>query len=136
MSELPAAPPAYNREAEPFWSAAAKGRLVLPVCDACDHPIWYPRSWCPLCGSDSVTWTEMSGKGTVHTFSVVYQNRAPGFAEELPYAVGYITLDEGPQIMSNITGIDPAELKIGQKVEVYYEDATPELTVPKFRPIK
>ena len=54
----------------------------------------------------------------------------------MPYVVGYITLDEGPQIMSNVTGIDPEEVRIGQKVEVYFDDVTPNLTLPKFKVVQ
>ncbi len=128
--------PRVSHDTAPYWEALREHKLSLTKCNKCDKVAFPPRPFCPFCFDADVTWTEMSGKGTVHTFSIVYQNRAPGFADEVPYAVGYVTLDEGPQMMTNITGIDPAEVRIGQKVEVYYEDVLPDLTIPKFKVVQ
>ena len=128
--------PRISHDTAPFWEALREHKLSLPKCNKCGKVSFPPRPFCPLCFDTDITYTELSGKGTVHTFSVVYQNRAPGFAEEVPYVVGYVTLDEGPQMMSNITGIDPAEVRIGQRVEVYFDDVTPNLTLPKFKVVQ
>jgi len=115
MSELPAAAPPYNVEAAPYWSAAAEGRLVLPVCDTCGHHIWYPRSWCPVCGSASVTWTELSGRGTVYACTVVRKGMGP-WAAATPYVVAYVELAEGPRILTNIVTTDAASIDVGTPV--------------------
>jgi uncharacterized OB-fold protein len=81
-------------------------------------------------------WTELSGKGEVHTFTVVYQNGMAGFVDDVPYAVGYVTLDEGPQMMTNFIGIEPEQVRIGMKVDIVYDDVTPEVTLPKFKPVQ
>ena len=80
-------------------------------------------------------WTELSGKAEVHTFTIVYQNGMRGFRDEVPYVVGYVTLDEGPQMMTNVIGIEPEKVRIGMKVEIVYDDVLPEVTLPKFRPV-
>ncbi len=128
--------PGISTDTKPYWDALKEHKLMLPKCSQCSKISFPPRPFCPDCLNFDVKWTELSGKGTVHTFSVVYQNKSRGFAEEVPYVVGYIQLDEGPQMMSNVTGIDPAQVKIGQKVEVYYDDVLPDLTLPKFRPAR
>jgi len=115
MSELPRARPPFNAEAAPFWAAAAEGRLVLPVCDACGHPIWYPRSWCPVCGSDSVTWTEMSGRGVVYAHTVIRKGMGP-WAAAAPYVGAYVELDEGPRVLTNVVTDDPDAVHIGMAV--------------------
>jgi uncharacterized OB-fold protein len=119
MSELPAAPPSYNREAEPFWTAATERRLVLPVCDACGHHIWYPRSWCPVCQSESVTWTELSGRGTVYARTVVRRGMGP-WAAATPYVVAYVELAEGPRILANIVTTDATSIDVGTPVVAVY----------------
>jgi hypothetical protein len=119
MSELPAGAPPYNAEAEPFWSAAAERRLVLPVCDACGHHIWYPRSWCPVCGSASVRWTEMSGRGTVYACTVVRKGMGP-WAAATPYVVAHVELAEGPRILTNIVTADAASIAVGTPVVAVY----------------
>ena len=106
MTDLPAGRPPFNPEAAPFWEAAADGRLVLPVCDGCGLAIWYPRAWCPVCGRDSVTWTEMSGRGTVYACTVIRKARGP-WAEAVPYVGAYVELEEGPRILTNVVTDDP-----------------------------
>lgn len=119
MSDLPAGRPPFNPEAAPFWEAAAEGRLVLPVCDACSHPIWYPRSWCPVCGSDSVTWTEMSGHGTVYACTVIRKGMG-AWAAATPYVGAYVELDEGPRVLTNVVTEDPDSVQIGMPVTAMF----------------
>ena len=64
-------------------------------CNACGKPHWYPRVVCPLCGSDDVEWREASGRGEVYSFSVVRRMGEP-------YVLAFVTLEEGPTVMTNI----------------------------------
>ena len=64
------------------------------------------------------------------------QNEAPGFRESLPYVMAYVDLDEGVKMLTNIVDCPPDQVKIGMPVEVVYEDATPEVTLAKFRPAR
>lgn len=114
-ADLPAHRPPFNKEATPYWEATAEGRLVLPVCDACGHHIWYPRSWCPVCGSDEVTWTEMSGRGTVYARAILHKGMGP-WAAATPYVGAYVELDEGPRILTNIVTDDPSAVEVGMAV--------------------
>lgn len=138
MSELPSPRPPFSAEAEPFWAAAAAGRLVLPVCDACGHHIWYPRSWCPVCGGDEVTWTEESGRGTVYASTVVRKAMGP-WRDAAPYVVAYVELDEGPRILTNVVTDDPGAVRIGDAVRATFVTVEPEEDAPpqailRFRP--
>ena len=76
-------------EIRPFWEAARRGKLLLAHCTACDRPHWFPRVVCPLCSSCDIEWREASGRGTVYSVSVA-RRATP------PYALAYVTLDEGP----------------------------------------
>jgi uncharacterized OB-fold protein len=64
----------------------------------------------------------------------MHQAYHPGFAAEVPYAVVVVELDEGPRLISNVVGVEPHAITIGMPVEVVFEDVTPEVTLPKFRP--
>ena len=119
MTELPASRPSFNPEAAPFWAAAAEGRLVLPVCDACGHHIWYPRGWCPVCGSESVTWTEMSGRGTVYACTVIRKAMGP-WGAAAPFVAAYVELAEGPRILTNVIADDPESVHIGTAVRATF----------------
>lgn len=139
MSDLPTLAPPYNPEAEPFWTAAAAGRLVLPRCDACGHHIWYPRSWCPVCGSDAVTWVELSGRGTVYACTVLHKAMGP-WAEAAPFVVAYVELDEGPRMLTNVVSDDPTQVRVGDAVQAIFLPATapregaPEQAIVRFVP--
>lgn len=126
--------PRIDEESKGFWEACQRHELVLQRCRACGKFRYYPRALCPHCLSDRTEWVLSSGQGTVYTFTVTYQNQAPGFRDALPYVMAYVELDEGVRMLTNIVDCDPAQVKIGMPVQVVFEDATPEVTVPKFKP--
>ena len=80
-----------------------------------------------------------AGLGTVYTYSVVRQNRMPGFQELGAYAVAYVDLDEGFRMMSTIVGVDDPtrDIAIGQRVQVEFEEQEGEgsYPIPVFRPV-
>ena len=119
MSPLPAYAPPVSDETTPYWVALGDGRLDLPVCDACGHHIWYPRSWCPVCQHDSVTWTAVSGHGTVYARTIIHKSMGP-WREAAPFIVAYVELDEGPRILTNVVTDDPAAVHVGAAVEAVF----------------
>lgn len=119
-----------------YWEACSKHKLVLQQCDDCGHLQFYPRPLCLSCMSEKLSWKEASGKGKVHTFSVVRQNRSPGFAEDVPYVLSVVELAEGPHMTSNIVGCIPEDVRVDLPVEVIFEDISESISLPKFRPCK
>jgi uncharacterized OB-fold protein len=98
--------------------AAATGTLHLQRCDACDtwrHP---PRIRCAACGSDAWTWRPVAGTGRIFTWTVTHRAVDPAFAEELPYAVVVVELDEGPRVVGNVVGIAVDDLRLDLPVKV------------------
>jgi uncharacterized OB-fold protein len=116
-----------------FWNKAAEGVLAVPKCGACERTFWHPRPRCPHCGSERVGWIRASGKGAVHTFTVVRQSGDPFFKTKVPYAVAMIDLDEGVRIMTNIVETPLEALAVGMRVEVLFEDAGDGIAIPLFR---
>jgi uncharacterized OB-fold protein len=51
-----------------------------------------------------------------------------------PYAIAYVTLDEGVTVMSNIVDTDLDTLVIGQRVKVVFRGSDGALTIPAFVP--
>lgn len=117
---------AYPETSE-FWSAAAGGKLMLKRCQDCNKTHWYPRAVCPMCGSIKLEWFQASGKGTIYAFS-------PARRAEPPYTLAYVTLDEGPTMMTNIVGAEPEALQLGQAVKVQFKAATEGRMMPFFEP--
>lgn len=120
-------PPAVNLESKPFFDAAAEGRFMIKRCQACGEAHWYPRTMCPTCHSDRTVWEESKGEGVVYTYSIMRRASAP-------YAIGYVTLDEGPAMLTNFVGMAPEDLKIGMRVKVRLQP-TEGAPVPVFAPI-
>ena len=133
---LPAPAPYINPEVKPFWDATAEGRLVVPRCDECQTLIWFPRPFCPACLSTAVTWVEVSGRGTVYSFTVNRRGAAdlPDYRNAGVYVLAYVELEEGPRMMTNIVDCDLDSIKCGQKVKVSFKKTENGASVPVFVP--
>jgi uncharacterized OB-fold protein len=131
---LPAQPPSVTLETQPFWDATREGRLVLPRCTACEFVIWYPRRFCPACGSRDVSWFDAAGTGTVYTYTIVTRGAGP-FRDAGPYVVAFVELDEGPRLMTNIVDGPPESVFVGQRVEVIFTATEDGTALPRFRTI-
>jgi uncharacterized OB-fold protein len=118
----------------PYWEAAAQGRLLIQECKTCGHRQWYPRAMCTKCAAD-VEWLECSGKGEIHTFTVIRQMGMRPFRDELPYVIAMVQLEEGPLVFGNVTGIEPDEVRIGAPVGVWFTRAADDIGVPSWRPV-
>jgi uncharacterized OB-fold protein len=121
---LPAPP--LTPESAPFFAAAAEGKFLLRRCTGCGRAHWYPRAACPFCFA-ATAWEEASGHGVIYSFSVM-RRTAP------PYAIAYVTLDEGPTMMTNLVQCDFDALRIGQSVRLVFVPADGGTPVPCFRP--
>lgn len=87
---------------EPFWAAAAQGRLLIQRCDACGNHVFYPRSQCPQCWDRRLSWREACGRGRLKSYSEVHKPGHPAWLPATPYTVGLVTLAEGPTMTSFI----------------------------------
>lgn len=117
----------------PFWEATTRDELLVQRCPACGAHQFYPRPFCTTCGG-TPEWVVASGRGTVHTFTVVRQNRTPPFDAMGAYPVAVVELDEGVRMMTNLVGVDPDDVHVGMPVEVHFV-AAEDLKLPFFRPI-
>lgn len=113
------------RDTAPFWQSG-DGRLIIPHCDACDEAFYYPRVLCPFCGSNNISWMGCKGTGTIYSVSV-FRRADPA------YALAYVTLDEGPRMMTNIVDCDLDAVRIGDRVRVTFKEVAG-VPTPMFRP--
>lgn len=123
---------------QPFWDSLKREAMELQCCDDCGKYIFYPRGICPHCLSNKLSWKPAKGTGEVHAFTIVHRNPHPAFQGEIPYVVALVELPEGVRMLTNLIDVkaDPEEVKVGMPVEVVYEKASDEITLPKFRPAK
>ena len=124
----------YPEEA-PYWEAARRHELRLQKCRQCGK-VWFPIGpVCPFCLSKDFEWALMSGRGVVSNCVVFHKAWAPWLESRVPYAVVQVELEEGPRLTTNLLGIKPSEIQIGQPVEVVFEDISDtEVTLVQFRP--
>ena len=109
--------------------------MWLRHCKSCDSSYFYPRDICPGCFSRETDWIKSSGKGIIHTFSIVHRGPTPPFRDKAPYVPVIVELEEGPRMPSNLVIEDPQpeKIKIGMAVEVIFEVLDDKITLPKFK---
>ena len=126
--------PVPTPDTQPFWDGCAAGELRIQRCLDCATPYFYPRPVCPACGSVRVEWFTASGEATLYSY-VISHRPAPGFENELPYAIAVVQLAEGPRMMTNITGLPqtPEALVLDMPLRVTFERRG-EVSLPVFEP--
>jgi uncharacterized OB-fold protein len=113
-------------ESQPFFDAAREGRLLIKRCADCGERHYYPRAVCPFCASPRTEWLEAAGRGSVYSYSVMRRT-------ERPYAIAYVTLEEGVTLLTNLVDCDFDRLAIGMPVRVVFRPKGEDI-VPMFAP--
>lgn len=119
----------------PYWEGAREGRLVFQRCTGCGRYLHPPSLICPRCGSEDLAWTEVSGRGKIHSFTIARQATTRGFQADVPYVVVLVEIEEDPGVLvlTNLVGdVDLEALDINIAVEVTFE-ARGEMVLPQFR---
>ncbi|MBS7622455.1 Zn-ribbon domain-containing OB-fold protein [Candidatus Bathyarchaeota archaeon] len=110
--------------AKSFYDFVREKVLMGCICQDCKTIMVPPRMSCIECGGERLRWSELSGKGSLETFTIVHV--APAFLKDkAPYAVGIVRLEEGPMITARLVGLDvlkPETFKIGMPMVVGYAD--------------
>jgi uncharacterized protein len=116
--------PPVNPENQAFYDAAREGRFMLGRCKSCKELHYYPRAVCPFCSGP----TELSaakGGGKIYSYSVMRR-----VAE--PYAIAYVTLDEGVTVLTNLVDCNLDTLRIGAPVRLVFKPAEGGEVIPMF----
>jgi uncharacterized OB-fold protein len=129
--------PVPDPTTQPFWDSLKAHAAQIQFSPKAGRWVFYPRNVCPYTGSRELEWRPISGQGKIHAFTIAYRNPNPAFQPDLPYAIVLVELEEGARIMGNLvdTPADPAHVRVDMPVELVYDDVTPEVTLPKFRPL-
>lgn len=116
-----------------FWESGADGKLRFLQCESCSYLVHPPTDYCPRCQGRSMAPTEVSGQGTVYSFTV---NHQPWDGVGDVYTIALVEIAEQPDIrlVTNIVGVEPSEVYIGMPVAVSFEDHDP-VYLPMFGPV-
>ena len=126
--------PAIGPENEHFWRRGERGELCFLRCADCQTYIHPPAPLCPGCLSRNIAPEAVSGRATVHTYTVNHQPWIPGF--DPPYVVAIVDIEEqeGLRLTTNLVGCELDEVRIGMAVQVCFEEREDGIFVPLFEP--
>jgi len=123
VSQAPA--PSENPESKPYFDALRDGKLLIKTCRQCGQVHFYPRAGCPFCFSASTDWLECNGTGTIYAYSVLRS------AKDLP-VLAYVTLSEGPTLMTSIVDSPVNALSNGAPVRLVVRPGADGTPAPMF----
>jgi len=119
------ATPNEDPDNKPFFDAARAGKLIIGKCLDTDKLFFPPRHVSPYTLSNNVAFVESKGEGEIYSFSVQRGKE--------PYCLAYVTLSEGPTMMTNIINTDLDAVRAGQKVKLVFKPSGG-APVPMFTP--
>ena len=128
---LPA--PVPDLDTQPFWDGCEAGKFLVPECSVCGARRWPPGPMCPVCRSTETTWIESTGRGSVYSWLVVHHPVNPVLADQVPYVVAMIDLEEGVRVVGNVEGCEPGEIVAGLPVDLVFETHEDGMQIPNFR---
>ncbi|MFD6454789.1 Zn-ribbon domain-containing OB-fold protein, partial [Nocardia sp. NPDC060220] len=116
-------PPPITPETAFYWASGADGRLRITQCRSCAALIHPPQPACRYCRGDQLEISVVSGFATLIGFTVNERFAVPGLPA--PYVVAQVALEEDSRVRltTNVIDCDPADLVLGQRMEVVFEQA-------------
>ena len=125
--------PVPDGDTQAYWNGVAEQRLLVPRCGACGRWIWLPRPLCPTCHQPDPAWTEVTGEGSLLSWTVIHPPVLPVWADEVPFPVGLVELVEGVRMVGRVVDAAERDLVVGQPMVLRWrsEGAQP---LPTWRP--
>jgi uncharacterized OB-fold protein len=120
---------------QPFWAAARENRLAIQHCNTCGCAYHPPVGLCENCASDDLGVREVSGRGSIYSYTIVHSQRVPAFDRLTPFVIGRVELEDAPGVfvIANLLSDDGTEPSIGQAVMVEFEEISAGVKLPQFR---
>lgn len=118
----------------PYWEAAAERRLVAPRCNSCGQFFFAPEIACTHCFSLDWAYVEVSGRGSLYSYTIIHRPPEPGMV--VPFVLGVIELEEGFSMFAHVVDCPPASLMCGLPVEVDFRPLHDGRIAPVFSPLQ
>ena len=127
--------PVKTPTSAPFWDALAEHRIRIQYSPSSDEYVFYPRILAPRTLADDLEWREISGMGTLYTYTIAERPVAPQFAADVPQLLAIVQWDEGPKLSTEMVNVDPADLRLGMRVKPVFVDLPEhDVTLLKYEP--
>ncbi len=133
-NDTPRPLPQPTRLSGPFWDAAREHRLVVQYDPEAGAWQFYPRAISVHTSRQNLEWREVSGAGTLYSWTLTVVP-PPGFRDRAPYLIGVVELDEGVRMMAPLSGLEAAQVKIGMRLRVCWQDLSDDITYFAFEPV-
>jgi len=95
----------------PFWDGLRQHKVRLQYSPSSDRWVFYPRILTPRSLVDDLEWREVSGAGSLYTFTIARKPTAPPWADSVPQLLAVVELDEGPRLTTELVNVDPKDIK-------------------------
>ena len=121
----------------PYFEGLRQEKLLIQQCNKCAHRQHYPRPFCLNCLSTEINFYPDKSNPTLYSYTIVRTHFNKSFNDELTIIVVLVELEGGVRILSTLHGIapDPAVLKIGMPLKLFFDHISDTLTLPRFRTI-
>jgi hypothetical protein len=130
MTDMDSVLPVQDAVSAPWFEAAAQGKLLLQRDPVTGKPQFYPRGHVLGVPEREPEWFQASGRGTLHTFTVVKRSLHKQFA--VPFTVAIVDLEEGVRMTSWIVDVPEDQLRCDMPLKVVFREIHPGLTMPCF----
>jgi uncharacterized protein len=119
----------------PFWDGLREGKVRIQYSPSSDQWVFYPRVLAPGTLADDLEWREISGRGSVYTYTIAYRPTSPAWRDRVPQVIAVVEVDEGARIPTELVEVAPEDVRVGLRVEPFFDstgDGSPVLL--KFKP--
>jgi hypothetical protein len=132
--DMPAPQPDFDDR--PFWQACNSQELRFQCCASCGQARHPPSPVCPRCRSLESQWLKSAGAGSVYTYTVIHHASHDAVKANLPYTVAVVTFDDVPgvRLVTNVSGVAPADVRVGMRVKLWWDEISPGQFVPRCAP--
>jgi hypothetical protein len=131
--------PVKTPTSAPFWDALAQHRIAIQYSPSSRAYVFYPRVRAPGTLADDLEWREISGMGTLYSYTVARRPVSPHFADAVPQLLAIVEWDEGPRFSTEMVNVDidadPVQLRIGMRVRpVFCDYPEHDVTLLRYEP--
>jgi len=124
----------WDRELASFKAGLQEREIRIQKCEECGEVRWPPRPACFECGTIGGDWQEVRGAGELFTWTVVWRSRLPGFADQVPYVVGIIALEDEPvRMIGRVLSPGPEDLAAGMSLVAEFVEEEGNVTAVAWR---
>lgn len=127
--------PVETPETEYLWEGFRCGEIRLQQCAECGSLRFLPAYHCSVCGSPGTVVRVAAGTGNVYSYAITHRPNGLPVVDEYP-VIALVELDEGVRLVSNVTGVALDDVRVGLRVQAYFEPASADTALVRFAPVR